>query len=172
MGYQSGSEYGRSLSVHRGTFGAGGWLWYIGGILIASAVAQLAKLGSAADAGEGLAMAGGAAVLGLLLLMVPIMRWRQRVEVFEHGLVWERLLGRVAVARAEVQKVGVTRHHSRMGTHSEVSIDLADGRQLSIVGVDGAEQLGNMLAAFAAAPAVVPAAAVGGYAAGGWRPPN
>lgn len=156
--------------MHRGTFGAGGWLWYIGGVFIASAVAQLVKLGSGASIGEGLALAGGSAALGSLLLIAPIMRWRQSVELFEHGLVHNRLFGRVTVARADVRNVSVTRHHSRLGMHTEVVVELANGRELSIVGVDNAEQLGNMLAAFAAAPVQnAPAMAA---PAGGWRPPS
>lgn len=166
--------FGRSLSVHRGTFGSGGWLWYIGAILLLSGVLHLGQLlgvalpskGGSAPGGLGLAAACFAA--GALLLIVPVLRWRQQVELFEGGFVWRRLLGTLAVPKHQVQGTELVTHHSRSGTHVELIVHLADGRELSMSGLSQADQLANMITAYAR-PVFQPAMAA---APGGWRPPN
>jgi hypothetical protein len=41
---RSEGQLGRSLSVHTGTFGAGGWLWYVGAILVLAGFSNLAQV--------------------------------------------------------------------------------------------------------------------------------
>jgi hypothetical protein len=168
----SDTDLGRSLSLHRGKFSSGGWLWYLGGLLLLGAIAQLAQLAGLTTptrGGEGsLGMAAASFAGGALLLLSPVLRWRQQVELFEGGFVWSRLTGQVAVRRSDVQRTEIITHHSRMGTHDEVIVHLAGGRELSMSGLSHAEQLANMLSA-SARPMSVPARAA---TPGGWRPPG
>jgi hypothetical protein len=175
-------DLGRSIAVHRGTFSAGGWFWYIGGVLLLAGVvgpirAVVAPTPDQVQMGLGqvFVMAGAALVIGALVLIVPILRWRQQVELFENGFVWTSLMGMKSVTRDQVRGVQLTRYRSKMGIYEKVAVTLADGRKVSISGVDQAEQLANLIGAsgrsapVAAAPAQGwPAPAVGG----GWRPPG
>ena len=174
-GSQTG--FGRSLSLHRGTFASGGWLWYIGAVLLAAGVFNLLHAAGVplptrtpikSAPIESLAMAAGSFVFGALLLIVPVLRWRQQVELFEGGFIWNRLISRVTVARSEVRGTELITHHSRSGSHVEVVVHLADGRELSLSGLSGADQLANMLTAYAR-PLIQPAMAA---APGAWRPPG
>jgi hypothetical protein len=159
---------------------AGGWLWYVGGVLLAASVAWIAKgvaalastpgiaLGSLPDdAIAALGNAGGCLVAGLLFLVVPVLRWRQSVEVFERGLVWRRWLGTVSLAAQDVHGVRLIHHRRRAGSYTEVVVERASGRRLSIAGVERPEQLANLIAAFAQ-PAAFPAAP----GVGAWIPPG
>lgn len=176
VGAQGG--FGRSLSLHRGTFAAGGWLWYLGAILLLAGVFNLAELAGVALPSKGaptsasvtgaLGMAAACFVCGALLLIVPVLRWRQRVELFEGGFIWSRLTGRLSVPKHEVQRTELVTHHSRSGTHVEVIVHLADGRELSMSGLSQADQLANLITAYAR-PMLQPAMAP---APGGWRPPS
>jgi len=167
----SDGAFGRSLSLHRGTFSSGGWLWYIGAVLLAAGVLNLAQavglsVGKGTPTGT-VGMAFGCFVGSFLLLIVPVTRWRQQVELFEGGFVWSRLTGKLSVPRNEVQGTQLITHHSRSGSHVEVVVHLASGRELSMSGLSQADQLANMLSAYSRplAPAVMAGAP------GGWRPP-
>ena len=168
---------GQRVAVHRGTFGAGGWLWYLGGICLLSGVLGLIKAG-----GDSQKLLTAVIALGVapLLLIVPVLRWQQTVEVFEQGFVWKRLYGSVQVLRADVRNVTLITHHSRRGTYVEVKVELASGKSHSIVGVEQPEQLANLLRA--AAPSAQQFSAHAGAGApgipqqtwgpGGWKPPG
>ncbi|MGC4087978.1 MAG: hypothetical protein QM756_08785 [Polyangiaceae bacterium] len=181
MTQASSANLGRSIAVHRGKFSAGGWFWYIGGLLVVAGIygpihALVAPSAQEAKAGLGSAfMTGGIAlVIGLVVLIVPLMRWRQQVELFEHGFVWKKLLGTDTVARDQVRNLKSTRHITRMGTYVEVEVTLTSGRELSISGVEEPEQLANIIGSYAR-PLAQPAAAAPGWAppaATGWRPPG
>jgi hypothetical protein len=175
-------DLGRGIAVHRGTFSAGGWAWYIGGILLLASVvgpirAVIAPTPDQVQMGleEVLTMAAVAFVVGVLVLIVPVLRWRQEVELFENGFVWTSLTGTKSVTRDQVRGVQLTRYHSKMGTRSVVEVALADGRKLSISGVDQAEQLANVIGAFGR-PAPVAAAPTPAWSppavGAGWRPPG
>ena len=84
--------FGQRVSTHRGTFGAGGWLWYLGFLFLLSGVVGLVKAGAAGDWGQALT---GVTALGVggVVLIVPLLRWQQTVDVFERGFVWKRLYG-------------------------------------------------------------------------------
>ncbi|HEY6722644.1 MAG TPA: hypothetical protein VI197_01395 [Polyangiaceae bacterium] len=170
--------FGQRLSLHQGTFAAGGWLWYIGAILLLSGVLTLAQLAGVASPSQGAAASGSALgalgmaaacfIAGALLLIVPVLRWRQQVELFEGGFVWRRLTGQLAVPKHEVHSTELITHHSRSGTHVEVIVHLTSGRELSMSGLSQADQLANLITAYArpAPQAALP------VAPGGWRPPS
>ena len=164
---------GRSLSLHTGTFGAGGWLWYVGGILYLAGFANLAQImgltGKQSGPPASIGTAAACFVIGALVLIVPLLRWRQRVELFERGFLWQRLTGQTLVQRENVRSVELVQHTSRSGTHMEVLVHLADGGELSLSGLSNSEQLANMLRAYAQ-PVGQPGGTAG-FAPGGWTPP-
>jgi hypothetical protein len=174
-------ELGQRVSSHRGTFGAGGWLWYLAIILLLSGVVGLVKGGAAGDSDQ---MLTGVLALGAsaVTAIVPLLRWRQTVDVFERGFVWKRLYGERQVARAEIRNATMITHHSRQGTRVEVKVELANGKSCSIVGVEQPEQLTNLLraappsgyqpAANVGAVAAAPVNPQSGWAPGGWKPPG
>ena len=73
-------------------------------------------------------------------------------------------------------------HHGRQGTRVELKVDLANGKSLSIVGIEQPEQLVNLLraplasgphASFnAVAAARAPESPQPGWGPGGWKPPS
>jgi hypothetical protein len=174
-------SFGRALSAHRGTIGAGGWLWYIGGILVLAGIVNTVQ---GVRAMLGMADTGGAswvevASMGLvsfaiaaLLLIVPVLRWRQRLEIFEGGLVWTRLFGTRVVPRAEIAGAELIGHRSRLGHHVEVVVRLAGGGSLSISGLERPEEAANLALAISRRDATPTASAAAGPAPGGWRPPG
>lgn len=181
------NDLGRSLSRHEGTIMAGGWLWYMGGILLLAGVFGIGSgafavlSGSAAMAPDtGFPrMVTGLIALGVspLLLIWPVMQWRQSLEIFEGGIYWQRLiLADQKVPAAQLRAVSHVTHRSRSGTSIELVIALADGSELSITGLDRADQAANLIAQLArgggpAAPAG-PAGAWTPPPQGGWQPPG
>lgn len=129
-------------STHRGSFTAGGWLWYVGGLLIISGVMSVPK-GS-------IAMGLVTVLIGLGCLAVPVLRWKQTLEFDDSGFTWTRLIGVVKVQRDQVKQVTLVRHHARMGYYDEVKVDLTDGRELSIAGVERADEAANLIHAMTA----------------------
>jgi hypothetical protein len=168
----------RLLAVHHGQFSAGGWWWYVGAVLLVAAVVNVASpaVGLAEpDAWDSaLGYAALSAVAGVLCLVAPVRRWRQRVEVFDDGFVWTRLLGTRRVRRDQVRGVRHIEHIGRAGRYTEVEVRLDGGRMLSIAGIGNAEQLANILAAFAQSPSAAAPAPRGWTppAPGGWTPPR
>ena len=168
---RSDGNFGRSLSLHKGTFASGGWLWYVGGILLAAGVANLAQVAGVTSGKGGatgsVGMAGAAFAIGLLVLIAPVLRWRQQVELFEHGFVWRRLTGTRRVPKVEVRHTELITHRSRSGSYTEVVVHLSSGRELSMEGLDHSEQLANLLSAYGH-PMSQPAQAA---TTSGWTPP-
>ena len=123
---------GRKLGTHGSTIAGIGWTLYVGALLALSGVVSL--LGLTQDAAKmplATRLGTGAAglVIGGLMLLPALMRWKQSVEVFERGLVWHRLLGAKTVTAADVQGVKLIRHTSRRsGQYDEV--ELQERRQL------------------------------------------
>lgn len=164
-------EMGQRVAVHRGTFGSGGWMWYVGGLLLVAGGMGLGKAALHADSSQlGTGVAG--LVIGTLLLIVPLTRWRQQVEVFERGFVWTKLLGKVEATRDQIRDAKWIRHISKRGQHDEVEVTLVNGKCHSMTGLDHSEQLTNLLRA--TSPQPVPAAAAAGQAwtPGAWTPPG
>jgi len=178
------TNLGQSISKHRGTFGAGGLFWYLGGLAVLAGLIALARVVSPApgQTAAETAMTGLAAlVVGALCLLMPVSRWRQSVEVFEHGFVWTHLLGARTVARADIAGVELLTSHTRMGSVTKVTVSLRSGKEITLAGLENAVQLANFLRS-APPPAVQPWAPPGaapatawtppGAAPGGWRPPG
>jgi hypothetical protein len=113
-------------------------------------------------------------VIGALLLLPGLMRFKQNVVVFERGLIWNRLLGPKTVTADQLQGTKLIRHTGRNGVYDEVELLLKGGGSYSINGVKDAEQLIAYIRAWSN-PMPVAAPAAGGWAppaAGGWRPPG
>jgi hypothetical protein len=163
-GRMNPDRFGARLSSHRGTIGAGGWLWYVGAILVAATIANLATaqlaLGAAAAVGAGVA------------LSVAVSRLRQSVDVYERALVWEQLGGTTTIAAEDVRGATLVHNHRRPGYYVEVRIALKRGGNRSIIGVTDAEQLRNYVSAWTRVPAaaLLPGAGAQGALAG-WVPP-
>lgn len=174
------TDFGRSLSRHAGTFGAGGWLWYISGLLILAGVFGTIR-GALGLVGLMEAVPGytpissiltglAAGFFGVLAAIVPVLRWQQTLEIFEGGVSWTRLTGVKSWPRAQLRSVRHVTHHSRQGTSYEVEVTLADGSIHGVVGVDQSQQAANLIhqimgGAAPAAPSAQPQAT-------GWRPPG
>jgi hypothetical protein len=167
---------GNKLGTHRSSFAGIGWTIYVGAILLLAAPANLFGMGSQGKVSpfsERLGMAGICLVLGALLLLPALMRLKQVVEVFERGLVWQRLLGTKTINSADVQSVKHIQHTGRNGNYEEIELELKDGTSYSINGIKEADQLVAYIRAWGrAAAAPVGAPAYAAPAAGGWRPPG
>jgi hypothetical protein len=158
------SNLGRSVSIHRGSFAAGGMMWYGGGIVALGSLIGLFQglLGKGAP-GQAAACAIGLPV-SLAVVGWAYVRWKQVLEIFEGGFVWQRLIGTHTVTRDQIKEVTHVTHQSRRGTYIEVVVELTSGKSLSIVGVEDPGQAAHLLAG--SAPASV---ASGGT---GWTPPG
>jgi hypothetical protein len=153
------NSLGRSYSLHQGTLGAGGWFWYLGAVLVASGVLGVGRgvLAIAAH-GDASPLSMGLVSLALVpaVLAMPVLRWRQSLELFEGGIVWRRLWGTRVITRSELGSVTHVQHYGRMGNYIELRLQLRDGRELSISGVDRADQAANLIAQLGAAPQAQP----------------
>jgi len=169
-------EMGHKLGTYRSSFAGIGWTIYVGGVFVLAAPANLFGMGAQGKVSpfsERLTMAGICLVLGALLLLPAFMRMKQVVEVFERGLVWQRLLGTRTINAADVQNVKHVQHTGRNGSYEEVELALKDGSNYSINGIKQADQLVAYVRAWGRASAVpVGAPAYAAPAAGGWRPPG
>jgi hypothetical protein len=146
-------QYGPSLSTHRGTIGAGGWLWYVVGLLVLGigaslvrAVSGLASPAAAAANADALPAALMCVCMLPFALAIPLLRWRQQLEIFQNGYVWTRLIGVKQGARGSIAKVTQVQHIGRSGNHIELRVELRSGGELSIAGVERADQAANLLA--------------------------
>ncbi len=154
-------DMGKSLSLHRGSLDFRGWLLQLGVVCLFAGTSGLAGIGSK----QTLALRAPASVamlfLALAFWVVPLLRWRQSVEIFERGLVWSRLHGALRVTAEQVQDVSWLKHQSKGGSHDEVKLELTNGKRYSIIGVRKPEQLVNFLRSWArlrAGVSVAPAA--------------
>ncbi len=183
-------DFGAPLRSHRGTFAAGGWLWYLGGVsLLAGFFMLLPDTPSStrlpnsppppvATFAERMSLATWAFGAAVAFLALPVLRLRQVVEVHEFGFVWRRLLrGPRRVHRGDV--TGVTLESSR----SNVTVVVArrKGFDLRMVGLKDADQLARFVAPLAPPPAA-PAAPLSegaddtrgqsaAWVPGSWQPP-
>lgn len=128
--------------MYRGTVGAGGLWWLYGGIGV---------MGTLSGLGQG-ELSLAAALLGstLLVLWMPVSRWRQTLTIHEHGLVWRRPLRERVVPREQVLGAKAEWRHGEMSTASELVVTLPLGQRLQIRGLAeptrAAEELGRFLA--------------------------
>ena len=171
-------EMGRKLGTHSSTLAGVGWTLYVGVLLSISGFVSLLGLTQAAAKipfSERLPMAAAALVIGGLMLLPALMRWKQSVDVFERGLVWKRLFGTRTVTAGDLQNSKLIRHTGRSGQYDELELELKNGGSYSINGIKEAEQVIAFVRAWSNPTPAVAAPAVGGWAppaAGGWRPPG
>ena len=124
---QGFDSLGPRLSEHRGTIRAGGWLWYLGGVMMAGAVLGLVKaITGSQEAGSALLTALAAAGAVSVLLIVPVLRWRQAAVCHTGGIAWSHLLGDKTIRREDLtgveqlKKVPFFFGLARGGTHTFV----------------------------------------------------
>ena len=170
---------GRKLGTHGSTIAGVGWTLYVGVLLFLSGAVSLLGLTQAAakiPLSERLPMATAALVIGVLMLLPALMRTKQRVEVFERGLLWHRLLGTKTLAAGDIQASKLIRHSGRSGQYDEIELELKDGGSYSINGLKEAEQLISYVRSWSNPSPAAVAPSPGGWAppagAGGWRPPG
>ena len=121
----------------QGSFQAGGMYWYVGAILVVSAVLGVGR-------GE-FGVAALSLIAGLGVLALPVIRWKQELEIDAEGFTWTQLTGVKRVKADEVKKVTLVHRRTRMGHQEEVQVELAGGKELVIVGVEQAEQAANLI---------------------------
>lgn len=125
------------VSRHRGSFLAGGWLWYVGGLLAVSGVMSVFR---------GVIGMGFVTVLiGAGVLVLPVLRWKQTLDIDEGGLTLTKLTGVVKVPREQLKQVTLVHHRSRMGTWDALELVLADGREVEVSGIERAEEAANLV---------------------------
>ena len=137
-------DFGKHLAQHRGRIAAGGAHWFAALALLASALVHGAKLAWIEAA---ICLLGGTA-----FSILPLARWRQRVDVFERGLVWRGLFRAGSLPREQIcAAVFATRF--RVGQREEeVTVRTRDGA-LAWVGLGRPQQLCQMLQVFIAGSA-------------------
>jgi hypothetical protein len=134
------NAFGRAIATHRGAFTAGGWLWYVGGILIASGVLPLVS--GTMPMVEALGAAALACSIGGLLVLVAAMRWRQSLVLYERGLVLTRLLRpTVTIDAGDVASVEHWTAHGSAGAHSTAVVHRKSGRTLEMSHLHGSDQI-------------------------------
>ena len=150
-------DLGKSLSLHHGRLDYRGWLLQLSVICLFAGTSGLSGIGSKQTLAARAPASIGMLVLGLAFLVVPLLRWRQRVEIFERGMVWSRVQGAVQVAAEQVQDVSWLEHKTKGGSQNEVKLELTNGKRYSIVDVGEPEQLVNFLRSWAKLRAGAPA---------------
>jgi hypothetical protein len=144
---------------------AGGAFWFAGIALFVSAALNLANGSMPAAA---LALIGAAA-----FLVLPLSRWRQRLDVFEQGLVWHGLIGARRLPRAQIYSATFSqrwRHKQRL---DEVRLETAEGAVIWI-GLERPSELCELIRVWAA-PAASRSGSAPDYATDGngvWQPPT
>ncbi len=116
---------------------AGGWLWYVGGLLVVSGVMSLVR----GVIGMGLVTV----LIGAAVLVLPVLRWKQTFELDESGITVTKLTGVVKVPREQLKKVTLVHHRGRMGTYDALELALTDGREIEIAGIERAEEAANLV---------------------------
>jgi len=158
------SAFGRSVSIHRGMFSAGLTLWYVGGVFVAGGAIGMFQSLTGKAAADSLGVGAVGLVVGMCVLFVAHLRWKQTLEIFEGGFVWKRLIGTNSATREQIRKVEHVTHRSRRGTYIEVAVELTTGTHLSIVGIENPDQAVSMLSSVTASQPVA--------ASSGWQPPG
>lgn len=145
------ARFGSRVAEHDGLFSAGGMLWYIGPICAAAGVYQVGKgvldavaMGDTAPLGMA-AIGLVFALFGLGAIAVSVLRWKQKVIVYQRGLVHQHLLGPRELDFAEVARTELVRTRSRHGTTEDLHVHLRNGGEVTIGGVDQIEQLVSMI---------------------------
>lgn len=172
-----GGDLGRELAVHGGSASQGGTAWVAGFMLSPWALCvpyaiihDLVTRGGAGLVERPLLTFCGFPVIALLgpaILALPVLRWRQRVRLFERGLIHRSLFGTTLIRAEEVSGVEHTIYRRRFSSVSEVVIRRAGTRGHFITGIEDGERLAQVIRAWTRPPAP----AVHALASGGWVPP-
>ena len=142
-------DLGQSLSVHRGSLDFRGWLLQLGVVGLFAGTSGLAGIGSKQTLAARAPASVGMLLLGLALLVVPLLHWRQRVEIFERGLIWSRLFATVRIAAEQVENVSWIKPQPNQSSHDAVKLVLSNGQQYTLIGLAQSEQLVNFLRSWA-----------------------
>jgi hypothetical protein len=136
------SRLGAQLARHRGTLRFGGYLQYLGLLCTGLGVVGLVE-GVTGSGGSGTALDGVyGLVVGTLALIPTVARWRQQVDVHEHGFVWRRLTGTRTVLGSEIRSLRRINVSSvATGGYQEAEITLTSGKVLSINAVEDVQRL-------------------------------
>lgn len=175
------NDLGPALSTHKGRFAAGGYLWYLGTLMLvfgAWAVVSAPFTGDWARAGNGVL----AVVVVPLVVAWPAYKLRQTLTIHQNGFVWERPFRAPLVVRwAEVRGVHVSQVYERRtlhtkGMHLEIQITLEGGREVVVTNdLDKIEDLQGYLRNAASQAGVASVGAPGtmpGAAPGAGAPPS
>lgn len=121
---QATSNPGAALGVVTGKKPAGGWLLYVGLILLASAF-----LGATGLSGKGvdLGTAGFSFLFGAPIVGLCARYMFQTVEAHPDRLIWKRFLSEIAIPYAEIRSTEYIQHVGRMEVYDEVAITMNDG---------------------------------------------
>jgi hypothetical protein len=130
------SRLGAHLACHRGTFRFGGYLQYLGLLCLGLGVIGLLEgSGTALDGLYGL-------VVGALLLTRTVLRWRQRVDVHQHGFVWRQLTGTRTVLSTEIRSLRrIDVMSVGQGNFQQAEITLTNKKVLTINAVQDVQRL-------------------------------
>jgi hypothetical protein len=136
---------GRTIAEHRGRLLAGGWLIYIGAILVLAALMQVSMIGShdaRAASVDPLVGAPVALAVGAAMLFVSYRRWQQAVTVFERGFVWSRGKTSRRIRWDEVASSIHRTERSRAGIARELELELRNGERIVLTdALEGLDQL-------------------------------
>ncbi len=143
-------ELGRPVAELRGKWSAGGWMIYVGLLLVVAGVANVVSaLKSASGLVEGLTMGVPLLLIcwaiGGLMLFVCAARWRQQVTIFERGFRHQKLTGNRLIRFADIACVDhvITRYKSSYRRH--VRLELTNGKRYSVSDLTDTETLANII---------------------------
>jgi hypothetical protein len=146
------NELGPTYSTHKGRFAAGGFLWYVGGIIVVGGVVALVRGLLTFDAMSAL---GGAGTFALAMLagggcvLYAYSLLAQELVAHQYGFVWKRFLRAPLVVRwDQVRGVQTRTEYGGRGTfhtkgqNVELELRLADGTTLVLTNdLDRVEEL-------------------------------
>jgi hypothetical protein len=135
---------GRTIAEHRGRMLAGGWLIYVGAVLVLAALMQLPQV-LARDGSAGMDPLIGvplAFVSGAAMLFISYRRWQQAVTVFEKGFVWSQGGQSRRIRWDEIAGATHRTERSRAGIARELEVELSNGEHIVLTdALEGLDQL-------------------------------
>jgi hypothetical protein len=83
-------------------------------------------------------------VLGALVLLPILVRWRQSVDLFEHGFVWKRITRTLTIRRDQIRSVARSLRKTRYEEYVVLDIELSHGK-VRIAGLTRGDELADQL---------------------------
>lgn len=147
---------GMLRAQYKGSFFSGGWMLYIGAIMVLNAGVlgfNLIKGAFEEQEIEGLetllAVGGGSLALAVLFFFLSALRWRQTLSLFDNGLHHQTLLGAKTVRYAEIQQVRhevhVTRGKGGPSVREHIVLELFSGKSVTISDLPNTAQIVPMI---------------------------